>query len=70
MNRRIRGKINSGEVGALYDNGRNNCEVQMGLHKKCLQKKQMCPVRRLQNGKRQTKIIRIEKSEFLEQNIL
>ena len=22
MNRRIRGKINSGEVGALYDNGR------------------------------------------------
>ena len=24
MNRRIRGKINSGEVGALYDNGRKN----------------------------------------------
>lgn len=24
MNKRIRGKINSGEVGALYDNGRKN----------------------------------------------
>ena len=24
MNRRIRGKIKSGEVGALYDNGRKN----------------------------------------------
>ena len=24
MNRRIRGKINSGEVGALYDNERKN----------------------------------------------
>ena len=24
MNRRIRGKINSGEVGALYDNGKKN----------------------------------------------
>ena len=41
-----------------------------GFTQEMLAEKRMCPVRRLQNGKRQTKIIRIEKSEFLEQNIL
>ena len=41
-----------------------------GFTQEMLAEKMNVFVRQLQNGKRQTKIIRIEKSEFLEQNIL
>lgn len=41
-----------------------------GFTQEMLAEKMNVSVRQLQNGKRQTKIIRIEKSEFLEQNIL
>ena len=41
-----------------------------GFTQEMLAEKMNVSVRQLQNGKRKTKIIRIEKSEFLEQNIL
>lgn len=66
MNRRIRGKINSGEVGALYDNGRKNKTTAKckWVYTRNACRKMNVSVRQLQNGKRQTKIIRIEKSGF------
>lgn len=49
MNRRIRGKINSGEVGALYDNGRKIKQLRSanGFTQEMLAEKMNVSVRQL-----------------------